>query len=474
MPNPKSLANSTTTSSAKTVPKELPRPISIWKSIGPSFILLGLAIGSGELILWPYLTTYWGLGLLWGALLGISFQYILNTEVMRYTLAWGESVFAGFRKLSILLPIWFVISTFIPWSLPGLSSASAEIIHSLLPQIPTKILAIALLMITGFLISGGKSVYKTMETLQKTILILGLPFLFVLTLIVANKGIWLDALWGIVGRGDGWWFFPESVGITAFLGAFAYSGAGGNLNLAQSYYIKEKGFGMGAHSQKLTSIFSGKAKKVDLFGERFADNKVNRVRWRGWWSLVTKEHFLVFWMLGFTTIVFLSVLAKATVLDQSATEGIEFLYLEAGTLGQLIHPLVRVAFLIVSAVMLFTTQVGILESSSRIISENILLVFHQKKQKINLSLAFYIALWGQIALGVAVYLMGFQEPRLLITTGAILNALAMMMSFVLIGVLNKKTLPKTYQTPISRRIIIWMAVLFFAYFLAMIVAGRAG
>src|SRR3989338_5726921 len=95
----------------------LKSPPSIWKTLGPSFILLGLALGSGELILWPYLTANYGLGLLWGGLLGISFQYVLNTEAMRYTLAWGESVFVGLRKLSILIPVWYIISTFIPWSL---------------------------------------------------------------------------------------------------------------------------------------------------------------------------------------------------------------------------------------------------------------------------------------------------------------------------------------------------------------------
>jgi len=451
--------------------KDLPRPISIWKSIGPSFILLGLAIGSGELILWPYLATHWGLGLLWGALLGISFQYVLNTEVMRYTLAWGESVFAGFRKLSILLPVWFILSTFIPWSLPGLSSAAAEIFHNMIPWMPKKALAILLLLLTGVIISGGKSVYKTMETLQKSVIILGLPFLFIITLIVADGGTWVEAVWGIVGRGDGWWFFPEGVGIAAFLGAFAYSGAGGNLNLAQSYYVKEKGFGMGAHTPKLAALFSGKAQKIDLFGERFADTKINYVRWQGWWRLVTREHFLVFWTLGFTSIVFLSVMARATVLNQSATEGINFLYLEASSIGSQIHPVFSVFFLLVSAIMLFTTQVGILESSSRIISENVLLLFYHKKHKLNLSRAFYVALWGQISLGVLVYLVGFQEPRLLITISAVLNAAAMMMAFILIGILNKKKLPKTYQTSISRRIIILMAVLFFAYFLAITVQG---
>src|SRR4030042_2651807 len=106
----------------------LPSPPKLIKAIGPSFILLGLALGSGELILWPYLTANYGLGLIWGALLGITFQFFLNLEIMRYSLIWGESVFVGFKRLSRLWPFWFIISTFIPWALPGFSSASAQIL----------------------------------------------------------------------------------------------------------------------------------------------------------------------------------------------------------------------------------------------------------------------------------------------------------------------------------------------------------
>jgi len=53
----------------------MPRAPKLKKILGPSFVLLGLGLGSGELILWPYLTAHWGLGILWGALLGISFQF---------------------------------------------------------------------------------------------------------------------------------------------------------------------------------------------------------------------------------------------------------------------------------------------------------------------------------------------------------------------------------------------------------------
>jgi hypothetical protein len=121
----------------------------------------------------------------------------------------------------------------------------------------------------------------------------------------------------------------------------------------------------------------------------------------------------------------------------------------------------------VAALMLFSTQVGVLESSSRIISENILLIFYKKGKKFNLSLAFYIALWTQIMLGIVIYLSGMTEPRVLLTLAAVLNAAAMMVSFPLIYWLNKKRLPAAYQPRWWRKLVMLLAFLFFVIFVAV-------
>ncbi|MDP3725469.1 MAG: Nramp family divalent metal transporter [Nanoarchaeota archaeon] len=73
--------------------RELPAPPRWRKVLGVGIVMMGLAIGTGELILWPHLITKHGLGILWLALLGISFQYFINQEVARHTLATGESFF---------------------------------------------------------------------------------------------------------------------------------------------------------------------------------------------------------------------------------------------------------------------------------------------------------------------------------------------------------------------------------------------
>jgi len=451
--------------------QNLPTPPGMFSTLGPSFILLGLALGSGELIMWPYLAANYGLGILWGGLLGITFQYVLNTETMRYTLAWGESVFVGFRKLSVVIPLWYIISTFIPWSLPGFSSASSQILSKYL-NFPNSeaIIAVGLLLFTGLILSAGKFLYNTMEFLQRGVIMIGLPFTIILAAVLTNRTDWIEAAWGLVGRGDGWWFFPQGIAIASFLGAFAYSGAGGNLNLAQSYYIKEKGWGMGRFAAKISSLFSKDAQPTKIEGQIFKDTPANYRKWQGWWRMINFEHAMIFYLLGFITIAVMSVLAKSLVFGSDVGAGLSFLNAEAAIIASRTAPLIGTFFLLVAALMLFSTQMGILESSSRIISENVVLLFYKKGRKFNLSLGFYIALWTQILLGISIYISGFREPRFLLTLGAVLNAAAMTISFPLLFWLNKKKLPQTYQPGFVRKLIMLLAFIFFAGF--VIVTAR--
>src|SRR4030095_14520651 len=77
---------------------EPPRPRGLqWlRTVGPGIIALGASIGSGEFLLGPAAFVQHGLSLFWVVLVAIALQTVFNTEVMRYTLATGATVFAGF------------------------------------------------------------------------------------------------------------------------------------------------------------------------------------------------------------------------------------------------------------------------------------------------------------------------------------------------------------------------------------------
>ena len=51
---------------------DLPAPWPLRRMLGPSVILAGLSIGSGELVLWPRLTLEFGFTLFWACWIGVT------------------------------------------------------------------------------------------------------------------------------------------------------------------------------------------------------------------------------------------------------------------------------------------------------------------------------------------------------------------------------------------------------------------
>lgn len=450
--------------------KSFPKPIPFRKLLGPSFIILALGLGSGEVILWPYLASNFGLGIAWGALLGITFQFFMNMEIERYALVRGESVFVGLGKRWHWAPYWFILSTFIGFGLPGIIAAAAKVLGSMVGIEDFRWIAIVFLIVIGLMLSMGKTVYSMMEKTTRTIILIAVPFILVLALMIATKQDWSELVHGIAGRGNGYNWLPEGISFAAFLAAFAYSGAGGNLNLTQSIYVKEKGYGMGKYAQKISGLFHRKGTEhaIDLEGHDFEMTKSNLKRFHEWWRRVNLEHLLVFWFLGGTAMLLLMLLSYATTFGlESNLEGIQFVINQGSVLASQFGGTVGVLFLGAVTIMLFQTQLGVLDSTSRIMSENYAVrkvVKAGHHTKVDLSKIYYVFLWAQIAFGIILFLFGITEPKFLIILGAVINAFAMFVHIGLVNWLNHKTLPKEVQARMWRKAIMILIFLVFAGF----------
>ena len=445
---------------------DMPPALRLRDLIGPSFIILGVGLGSGELILWPYLASNFGMGIIWAAVLGITFQFFINMEIERYTLVTGESIFVGLtRKYGRFTPIWFILTTLVPWMWPGIAAASATVLAHAFGIAYSGLIGTALLLLMGALFSLGTIVYKTQEQIQKTIILIGIPFIFIITLLFAKPIHWEALARGLVGSGEGFWFLPIGLPIATFLGALAYAGAGGNLNLAQSLYIKEKGYGMGKFSGRITSIFSGKKENINLEGTTFEPTIQNVKNFKLWWKRINVEHAVVFWITGAFTMVLLSLLAFSTVSgNPDIVTSINFVVLEGKVIAERTLPALGTFFLVMAGVMLFGTQFSVLGSNSRIASENLVITDQNRFKINNLPKDFYIFLWLQILAGVVIFASGFTEPLALVVTGAVLNAFSMFIYTGLVLYLNKTSLVKQTRPSLFRTIAVFSAFLFYGGF----------
>lgn len=450
--------------------REMPEPPRFRDLIGPSFVLLGLGLGSGEIILWPYLISNFGLGIIWAAILGITLQFFINMEIERYSLVRGESIFVGFARKFKYAPVWFILSTVFAFIWPGIVASSAKLIGVAFGIEHTGFVAIGMLILMGLILTLGPVLYRTVERFAMLLIGFGVPAIFVLVIYFAKVADWSAFLNGIVGvgrlsDGTGYQFLPIGIPIASFLAAFAFSGAGGNLNLAQSFYIKEKGYGMGKYGGRITSILTGKIEKTDLEGSKFEMNSENLGRFERWWQLVNKEHFVVFWLTGAFTICLLGILAYVTTFGHTAlSSGINFVLYEAGSISSRSFSFVGTGFLLVGGLMLFSTQMTVLDATSRIVAENSLILKHHIWHPRNLSKIYYSVLWFQILFGSLIFLTKFSEPLLLLTLEAVINAAAM---FVHIGAtiyLNLTSLEDTIKPSLPRVVVLLFSFLFFGFF----------
>src|SRR5688572_22410897 len=95
------------------------RTQSFWRLAGPGAVLVGLAIGAGEIVIWPRITAAYGATLLWAAALGVSLQVVVNIEVGRLVIATGETPYTAFARLWRGFAVLFIGFNFFGWYFPG-------------------------------------------------------------------------------------------------------------------------------------------------------------------------------------------------------------------------------------------------------------------------------------------------------------------------------------------------------------------
>jgi hypothetical protein len=390
----------------KTLPplryRDLPEAPHWTKLVGPSVILAGLALGSGEFVFWPYITYKSGFVFFWACMLGVITQYFINMEIERWTLATGESAITGFCRLSrIWAPVMLALNV-IPWIWPGWATGAASMFSWLvfgavetpvtvqqpLPahvsvELPASLkgsasieadkngvrrlqwtgpmtgeqrfelsalgldeawleavaaiskqvekshgvkfgaryvpwIAIATLVVIGLVLTSSPVVYNTVEKMQVWLVCTIFVIAVMLGILFIRPHAVSAMFAGMTSIGD---MPPESSGLElmALLGALAFAGAGGTMNLGQSNFIKDKGYGMGRYIGRITSPLTGNEEAVADVGFHFPHTPENMTRWRAWWRAANIEHFATFFMTCLVCLMLLSLLSYSLFYDAAGT-----------------------------------------------------------------------------------------------------------------------------------------------------------
>ena len=469
--------------------RDLPSPVSWTKMVGPSIMLAGLALGSGEFILWPYITYKAGFVFFWACMLGVVTQYFLNMEIERWTLATGESAITGFCRLSIVWAWVMLALNIIPWAWPGWATGAGQIVSwmvwgaseqmvdgaTVLQAQHVHVLGIASLVLVGIVLTAGPVVYNTVEKIQTILVSSILVLVTIIAICVVRQDALVAMLSGIANIGG----LPDldtgGLSLVTLLGALAFAGAGGTTNLGQSNFINDKGYGMGQYIGRITSPVTGQEEAIGQVGFHFHDTPENRSRWKQWWSAANTEHFFSFFVTCVACLCLMSLITYSLLYDADGQlksgmdgfgGGMDFIWaqsimLESHAWGRVLSS----GFLLMGIAILMTTELGVLDTIARISTDIVKVNFLSDNPRWTLSRLYYCFLWGEIVLGSVILLIpNFDKPLLLLKTSAAMNGGVMFIYSALLIYMNRKILPRHIRMTWWRLLILVWSCGFFGYF----------
>lgn len=452
--------------------REMPEPPHWSKALGVGIVTMGLAIGTGELIMWPHLVTKHGLDILWAAILGITLQYFINQEVARHALATGESFFTSSSRIFKWFAPFWLISAILLYVWPGWAAAIGTTLSELFGFGDYILWAAVSLVMVVILTFIGKSAYQVLEKSLKVTV----PVFFVLLLVSSFLSLsWRDlgmAISGIFSFG----YLPSDINLSVLMGAVVFSGAGGLLNLCVSLWYRDKQFGMGKHVGRIINPTTGKTEAVAYQGYHFEMSSEHMIRWKKWMHFIRIDQGIVFWFLGLVTLVLLSLNAYVVLVPQGLVpEGLNVAVVQAHIFGENWGPIGFKLFLVMAFLMLFSVMWTVIDAFTRIASD-ILYVNSRTGpfqkylswiKNISISHLYYSLIVGIVL--ISMLLLSLEQPLFLLTISAVLGGFTMAIYSPILIYLNNFKLPKELRPSLLSNLFMVLASLFYAIFTAIIV-----
>ncbi|MFC6974384.1 Nramp family divalent metal transporter [Halomicroarcula sp. GCM10025709] len=447
---------------------DLPKVPKLRRIVGPSAIMLGASIGSGETLFWPQLVARYGWGLYWLFIAAVCIQFVVNTEIQRWTLATGESIFRAFERVHPVVPLAMLVGGFVSLGWPGWAASAA--------QIGAEGLALGTYTVGGVELAGWRLfgivlmvfiwityqvtplMYNVVERIQIVLVSLSIVFTLVLFALIGSVDVLLAIPASVTAIGGS----APTGSIAVLVGALAYAGAGGYLNLSQSLWIREKGYGMGRYQGRIKNPFAGDdPETVHEDGFTFPADRTNLERWRGWWRVTQLEHLLTFFsglLVVTTALVVIAVsLAPGTALGAVDMWLVQIAPASGGVTTGVIYVTLFLA--------LFTTEYAIVESFVRN-SSDIIYELYGREAGWSLPELFWGLLTVFCGWGVVILLfpIAIDDPFGLLVVGAAMSGLMMWPYIVVVQVVNTVRLPEHTMPGWGRVVAMWFAAAFFGYF----------
>lgn len=415
--------------------------------LGPSIIFVALSLNGGEMLLWPNLAANYGLSILWPIPIILLLQFIVNIEIERYTLVTGKSVESSLVGKTKWLAVIFACTVLAALVWPAWMTTAGNILAHTVGLEGDAVrnyglgIAITLLLLT-IVVFRNKNAYRILEKLSKYGLLVALGIILFIVCVKFDARMFVAGLKGLFSYG----FLPENMPRFDFVAALAYGGVAGVLNLVQSEWVKDKGYGVNV-------LPSHAVDQINF------TTKASTKNFKDWFRLINREHFLLFVLANVFSIFALAYLGTL-LLSKGSAQGFQVLTAEIDALNA-IFPFLGVLFACAGILIFIMANVTILDAIGRLV-HRMLLPFYTAKNKAPKFTAGQISEIAVYA-GVAVLLSSilipsFKQPFFLLVVSASLSAFTMWLYPPLLLKLNFE-LPKVTRPSLWRSALVLVAAL---------------
>lgn len=449
------------------------KKLSFWQLAGPGAILVGLSIGAGEIMLWPFLIDKFGPGIAWAAAVGVFLQLWINLEIARYTVVTGETAYTALGRVTRWFGPVFILFNVFGWIAPAWAMASGLALKALLvgpngwgSGATWTAITFALVAFTLF---GPKAVYASVEKSVSVLVVIITIGLTAISLAIGRPADWSAVGTGFISFGH----VPADLDIKTLFIAITAAGAAGTANLFYGFYLRDKHIGMGARMPEMRNALRDRVEKEPTVGFTYPENAENAGRFHAWFRHVSTDQALFFWGLNSFTIFLFIFVATAILRDtpevmkQGQVVGAQAEALSAALPG-LLGPLFRITFLLVGFATLFSTQIALVDGVSRSISEILYVQFPAARRKEHSWWYLVIAVtWMICSVSLAAYLeaQGITEMGYLFNAAYVGGICMAVYAPVLLWV-NRTRLPPSARPGALCTVMASLAALFYVVFSA--------
>ena len=414
------------------------------RHLGPSLVITGAIVGSGEIILTASLGAAVGFVMLWWVLFSCWSKSIVQAELSRYIVLSGDTYLRALNRIPGKIPgpkgpfAWPLAFGLIGYfasltGLGGLIGGSGQAVSLLFPQVDPLIAVAILAVLAAFLLRSGS--YLRLEKIM-----LGLVVTFtVLTIVGVMLMQGTEFAMRVEDLAAGFTFEFSTAFAVLALATYGYTGVNSGEIATYTYWCIEKGY-------------SARIGKFDDSPEWYQ-------RAHGWLRVLRTDVWVTLIILTCATIPFYFLGAGVLHALGEQPTGKTMIQALSNMYTQTLGPWSLWLFGVGAFCILYSTTVAAIAAGARFLPDYLIEFGFVTRDRVDLRRAI-IRWYGVVApfIGLGLY-AGFQRPVLMVTIAACYFAMMLPLQSAATIYLQAKRLPAQVRPKRPARYLLWLTFL---------------